>query len=196
MEGNYCGNWSSNGESLEIQKENKIFTCTLSRNNIGIMFENDLVVSEFDADTKTAGIGVYSQIGDGSSIYALWSSNNIKGQLGSGIALKCDNSTGYVGDYNVQYFIGNQERGSFLVKINKTENEKIYKLFWFLENKNVLHGIGFLIGDSLAFAWGNIECKFDFNKFCYCVDNREERLVRQTVKWDSDKIENIDYIRC
>ena len=51
-----------------------------------------------------------------SSIYALWSSVGIKEKLGSGIALKCDESLGFEGEFNVRYFIGNNEGVRFWLK--------------------------------------------------------------------------------
>jgi hypothetical protein len=192
---NFCGNWKFDDKILSIQKNRKIFTCSLIRKNIGIIYNNNLVVSEFDDTVQSAGVGVYNQIGDGSSLYALWASIGAKGHLGSGIALKYDESSEFDGEYNVRYFVQNHDRGSFLVKIGRAENESIYKLSWYKDNANVLHGIGFLIENSLAFAWGSINCKFDFSRFHYCVDSGIERLKRQTIIWDSVKIESNDYVR-
>lgn len=191
----FCGGWKSNGKVFLIQKNEKTFTCSLPGKNIGLIFNNDLVVSEFEDTAQRAGIGIYSPIGDGGSIYALWSSVSINGQLGSGIGLKCDESPGLEGEYNVRYFVRNQERGLFFAEIERTGNESIYKLSWYVDNKKVLHGIGFLIKGSLAIAWGDINHKFDINRFCYGIENGTEKLKRQTVRWDSLRIESNDYIK-
>jgi len=191
----FCGNWKNNGKILSIQKNEKTLSCSLPRKNIGIIFNNDLVVSEFDDTAHSAGIGVYSPIGDGRSNFALWSSLGTKGQLGSGIALKCDESPGFAGEYNVRYFVGNHESASFLVKIVRAANEGIHKLSWFIDSNIVLHGIGFLINDSLAFAWGSTDRKFDFNRFCCCFDNGKIKLINQKISWDSVNIISNEYIR-
>jgi len=183
----FCGSWESNGKVFSIQKDKNIYICSFPRKNIGIIFNNDLMVAEYDETAQSAGIGVYSPIGDGSSLYALWSSTGIRGQLGTGIALKCSESLGYDGEYKVQYFIGNREGSSFLVRI-KRKKDNIYKLAWLSDNKEVLHGIGFLIENSLAFAWGSLDCRFDFNRLYFNVDDETVRLKRQTVTWDSGKI--------
>jgi len=195
MEVTFCGNWENNGRKIIIQQQEKTFFCSLSQKNIGIIFNNDLIVSEFDDGAQSGGIGVYSPIGDGYSNYALWSSTGIIGQLGSGIALKSDESLGFDGEYNVRYYVGNRDGDSFIVRIGRVGNGSIYKLSWFKENKNTLHGIGFMIENSLAFAWGSIDHKYNFNRFHFCIDNGTEKLIRQTIKWNATKIESNDYIR-
>jgi len=192
---NFCGSWKYNDKIISIKKNDKVFTCSLPRKSIGMLFNNNLVASEFDDTVQSAGICVYSPIGDGSSFYALWSSIGVRGQLGSGIALKRDETTGFVGEFDVRYFLGRNEDGSFSVKIKQIENEGIFKLSWYTDDKKVFHGIGFLIEHSLAFAWGVTDCKFSFSRFCYRVNNDTEKLTRQMVAWDSAKIESEDYFR-
>ena len=191
----FCGNWKNNNKIISIERNDKVFTCSLPRKSIGMLFNHDLVASEFDDSVQSAGIGVYSPIGDGSSYYALWSSIGVMGQLGSGIALKCDGTTGFDGAFDVRYFLGGNEDGSFSVEIKRIENEGIFKLSWFTDNKKVFHGIGFLIEHSLAFAWGVTDCKFNFSRFCYHVNNGTEKLTRQMVAWDSVKIESEEFSR-
>ena len=194
MESNFCGSWVCGNEKLVVQKNGKTFSCSLPRKNIGIVFDKALVVSEFDNETPSAGVGVYSPIGDGYSISALWSSKETAGRVGSGFALKHDGVPEFIGEYSVKYFEETRESGAFIVKIDATANKNIYKLSWFLEDKNVLHGIGMIVNKSLAFSWGHTDCKLGFSMFSLCEKNNSKWLVRHIVKWDSPKIECCDYI--
>lgn len=187
MQNRFHGKWNYNENVLEIKNRNKTFHCSFAKENIGITFRDSLFVAEFDDNIMSGGIGVYSPIGDGSSNFALWSSANIIGSLGSGIALKSDDSEQFVGAYSVRYFIGKNETQSFTVKIEPTKNNDIYTLSWFQNEVKVLHGVGTMFGDSLAFAWGSIDYRYHFHAFRFCEN---DVLEMQTVKWDSIEIEH------
>ena len=194
MQYKFIGKWKCNDELIEITNKNKTYMCSFERANIGIIFRNSLVVSEFDVNVQVGGVGVYSPIGDGSSNFALWSSTKITGLLGSGIALKSDESAEFIGEYSVKYFVRKNEAQSFKVKIEYTENKEIYKLSWYINEQKMLHGIGAMIDDSLAFAWGSTNCKFDFDIFTF-FSNDYEVLKTQTVKWDDTAIHGCDFTR-
>ena len=167
MEGSFCGSWVCAAEKLIIRKDGETFSCSLPRKNLGLVFDQSLVVSEFDEDTASAGVGVYSPIGDGYSNFALWSSMRTIGKLGSGIALKNDGVRGFNGEYAVKYFLEACEAGAFVVKIDVSANKRIYTLSWFLEDKSILHGIGIMFDHNLAFSWGDTNCKLDFSMFSH-----------------------------
>ena len=190
----FIGKWACGNKSIEINSNNKTFVCSLERPNIGIVFKNSLIVSEVDADTLVGGVGVYSPIGDGYSNFALWSSASIPGSLGSGIALKSDESAEFIGEYFVRYFVGNSDSQSFTVKIKHTQNKEIYKLVWHKDGQKILHGIGFMVDDSLAFAWGSTDFQFTFDMFTFCCDDYNALKMR-TVHWDDTKISNYDFVR-
>ncbi|MGL6198948.1 MAG: hypothetical protein ACRC3H_08445 [Lachnospiraceae bacterium] len=194
MQNKFVGKWKSPDKIIDIKNNNKSFLCSLDRPNIGINFKKSLVVSEFDENIQVGGVGIYSPIGDGSSYYALWSSTKIAGLLGSGIVRKSDTSTGFIGVYSVTYYVGNSDGSTFNVVIEYEENRDIYKLSWYKEKQKVLHGIGFMLDDSLAFAWGSINCKFDLNVFTLC-DIGSTELKMQSVKWDDNNLCQCDFIR-
>ena len=104
----FVGEWTNSKNTFFIKNSEKTYICSLKRANIGIIFKEFLAVSEFDEDAKVGGAGVYSKIGDGSSLYALWSSTDISGRLGSGIARKQDESPVFTGEYLITYFVGNK----------------------------------------------------------------------------------------
>ena len=203
MRNNFNGRWICNGKSIEITNKNKIFECSLKGANIGIKFRNSLIVSEFDEGVKVGGVGAYSPIGDGSSNYALWSDTKRFGLLGSGIARKAYDSNEFIGEYSVTYYFADNNSSNSInwsvytfdkVKVEHTENSEIYKLSWYEEKQEALHGIGVMIDDNLVFAYGSLDCKFDLN--ILTLQNIEQTELRvQTVKWDSDIIEYSDYIR-
>lgn len=186
MESKFIGKWTGNDKSIEITNSNKTFECSLARANIGIVFKNSLIISEFDDDVQAGGVGVYSPVGDGSSYFALWSNTRIAGLLGSGIALKSDKSGDFAGEYSVKYFIGKNEVNSYVVNIECAENKEIYKLAWLQEGHKILHGIGIMIEDSLAIAWGSVNCQFDLDIFSF-ADNFNS-LKMQTIRWNDNKI--------
>lgn len=188
MENNFLGKWIGKDKTIEITKRNKIFECTFKRNNLGIIFKNSLIFSEFDDDVESGGVGVYSPVGDGSAYFALWSSTRINGLLGSGIALKSDESDDLIGEYTVRYFVGKNEVNSFLVKIECADNKEVYKLAWHKDGQKIFHGIGIMMGESLAIAWGSINCRFDLD-ICSFADNFNS-LEMQTIRWDDNKINN------
>lgn len=182
MQYEFCGKWSNTeGAEIEIEEYNRAYKCTLAQNNIGIMYRNSLIVSEFGEGAPMGGIGVYSPVGDGSSLYALWSSTKTGGLLGSGIALKADGKAEFCGDYSVRYFVGDNEAGIFSVTISLTLNPDIYGLLWSVDNREVLHGIGMMAGDGLAFAWGPKAVNFDFTRF-YMENGDGKTVLSVTAK--------------
>lgn len=182
----FIGKWNYNNKQIEILKENHTFTTFFKRPSLGISFKDSIIFSEFDENVQVAGIGVYSPVGDGNSLYALWSSIKISGSLGSGIALKSDNTSNLTGEYFVRYFVKNTEVNSFNVKIDKTNNEEVYNLSWFINNQKVLHGIGIMIDNSLVFSWGSTNCLFDLHLFDL-EENNNDKLKLKTVKWNDPK---------
>ena len=53
---------------------------------------------------------------------------------------------------------------------------------------------GIMIGNSLGFAWGSVNCSFDFNVFTFS-ENDCDMLKMRAVKWDDDKIYCCDLVR-
>ncbi len=188
MKGNFCGRWKNKDEVITIVKMNQTYHCTFEKSNIGIVFQDTLIISAFDEDAQVGGVGVYSPIGDGVANYALWSSTKIAGLLGSGITQKADGKKELCGNYTVDYLVDGKEAGSFALHISAVKDCDIYHLVWYAEDKAVLHGIGLMDGENLAFAWGSRGCSFDFTmlKFCGTEDNL---LIKSAVKMDDEKID-------
>lgn len=194
MENNFLGKWICNGKSIDIKSVNKkTFVCSFKRSNIGILFNNSLIVSEFDDDVQSGGVGVYSPVGDGSAYAALWSNTKLSGLLGSGIALKSEVSDGIIGEYSVKYFVGKNEVNSFDVMIDYANSKEIYNLAWYKNGQKALHGIGVMIGDSLAIAWGSIACQFDLDILSYNSDHSDAILMK-TIRWNDTKINSLNLI--
>ena len=203
MGNNFNGRWICDGKLIEITNKNKTFECSLERANIGIKFRNSLIVSEFDEGVEVGGVGAYSPIGDGSSNYALWSDTKRFGLLGSGIARKTYDVNEFIREYSITYYFADNGDSNSInwsvytfdkVKIEHMKNSDIHKLSWYNVKQEALHGIGIMIDDSLVFAYGSLDCKFDFNRLT--LRNIEQTELRvETVKWDSDIIEYSDYIR-
>ena len=124
---------------------------------------------------------------------SLWSSIETVGELGSGIAIKSDETPGFIGEYTVKYFVKTRESETFTVKIDADKTKNIYKLYWFLEGKIVSHGIGLVENNSLLFSWGDTDNKFDLSMFSISEKNGVKGLTRHIIKWDSLKIECCDY---
>ena len=179
---NFIGEWSNADRRIKIIKENKTYKCSFEEDNLGIYFEDHLLISKFKYDEQGGGVGVYSPIGDGSSNYVLWSSSVITGELGSGITRKSDGFEGLTGEHNVTYYVGNNDGTSFKVRISR-KSSAIYSLTWYKEDREILHGIGFTIGESLAFAWGNVDKDYDFILLSLLGGNQ---LQMQEVKWNDN----------
>lgn len=184
MQDVFSGKWLDSNKTIEICTTWKTFKCSLANENIGIQFRNSLFIAEFE-DAAQGGVGVYSPVGDGSSLVALWSSSNIVGKLGTGIVLKTVGSIGIEGNYFVRYFVGAQETASFDVKIESTDNNESYSLSWYKEEQKILHGVGTLLDDSLVFAWGSINFRYNLH---FLQSYKEDTLKMQTVKWGAEKV--------
>lgn len=191
MQDDFCGKWLDSDETIEIYNTGKTFKCSLTNENIGIPFRNSLLIAEFDHAAQ-GGIGVYSPVGDGSSLVALWSSSNIVGRLGTGIALKSVGSAVIEGDYFVRYFVGAQETKSFVVKIESNHSNEIYSLSWYKEDQKILHGVGTLLGDSLVFAWGSIDFKYHLHFLQIC---KNDTLNMHTVTWGATEVNGKNFIK-
>ncbi len=189
MEYDFKGRYQIGDRVFAINKQDNTYIASFERDNVGIAFRDCLIITEFDNDTEVVGVGVYSPIGDGSSNFALWSSNKIKGSLGSGIALKIDNVPDFIGRYSVRYFVGTKESQTYTVIIVPLEGTMIYRLSWYIEDSKVLNGFGVMVGDSLAFSWGSVKSKFDFH---WCLLNKN-RLQIQTVRFDNMDIDVSTY---
>ena len=183
MEKTFCGMWSGGDGALEIRNAGKTFVCSLGRPNIGMIFEDSLVVSEFDGAARVGGVGVYSPVGDGSASFALWSSTNIPGQLGSGIVLKSQESPGFTGDCAVRYFVGDREVSALQVSICPAGKEGVYGLTWNVDGKPMLHGIGLVFGSALALAWGSPDGGFDVSVIGIGEAEGKPVLRKRTVVW-------------
>lgn len=190
----FCGKWkSAEGIEFEIKEYNKAFQCSLV-NSIGIIYRDSLIISEFDETAPMGGIGVYSPVGDGSSLYALWSSTKIGGLLGTGIALKVDSKAELCGDYSVRYFVGANEAGMFSVTVSRASNPEIYRLLWSVDNREMLHGIGMIAGDGIAFAWGPKAINFNFTR--YSMDDADEKTVlTKTAKMSDMSLSSNKFMR-
>lgn len=94
-------------------------------------------------------------------------------------------SIGIEGNYFVRYFVGAQETASFDVKIESTDNNEIYSLSWYKEEQKILHGVGTFLDDSLVFAWGGIDFRYNLHSLHICKENT---LKMQTVEWGAREV--------
>ncbi|WP_368487942.1 hypothetical protein [Clostridium sp. BJN0013] len=99
----FLGNWNLNEEqgTLNIEKTGETYKCTWKINKedvqneylgIGMLVDNQLLISRFSNKVHGGGVGLYRPIGDLRSNSALWASTQNFNTLDSGIALREDTS--------------------------------------------------------------------------------------------------------
>ncbi|HEY1406091.1 MAG TPA: hypothetical protein VF857_05730 [Spirochaetota bacterium] len=175
----FTGSWNftkttANGiirqENLTIEKIGQTYKCAWridegnSQNDyagIGMLVDNQLLISRYSIQAPFGGIGLYRQIGDSRSNSALWADTRDFHSLGSGIALRENVSDIFDGSYTVKYFMKGKETASFNLTIQKLENNNLYSLTWAKENTIVLHGIGMINNGQMALAWGQLSVDYE-----------------------------------
>ncbi|NOW90354.1 hypothetical protein BCD91_002377 [Clostridium beijerinckii] len=167
------GEWKSNDGkvSLNIEKIGETYKCTWSSDKenshyeysgIGMLLDDNLLVSRYLKQVPMAGVGVYKQIGDLRSNSALWASTQNFDTLGSGIALRNETSESFEGNYKVRYFIKEYESPVFDLKIIKKEKSNdLYGLSWSVNNEVQLHGIGMNHDKHMFLAYGGVNLEYE-----------------------------------
>lgn len=188
----YLGNWNFKIESpvegsLNIQKTGEIYRCLwkIERENtkheylgIGMIVNNQLLVSRFLMQTPRGGIGLYKPIGDSRSNSALWASTQSFNTLGSGIALRKDSgSDKFEGSYIVRYFLNGDEIAMFNLEITELNQNGLYTLTWAQENNVESHGIGMINNREMAFAWGDPNIDYELI-ILDSVDDEERKMLK------------------
>ena len=79
------------------------------------------------------------------------------------------------------------------MKIERVENKDVFKLAWYKDEQRILHGIGFMVDDCLALAWGSTDRKFDFSVLTLSGIEQTE-LNMQKVIWDNN-VSSCTFIR-
>lgn len=176
----FLGDWDFNeGQgTLSIEKTGETYKCTWKINKedaqheylgIGMLVDNQLLVSRFSNKVPGGGVGLYRPIGDLRSNSALWASTQNFDTLGSGIALREEASESFEGKYKVRYFIKGNESPTYDLEIIKKERSDIYSLNWAINNEIKLHGIGMINNGQMILAWGGIN--FDYELVILNIEN-------------------------
>lgn len=201
----FLGDWKFNeGQgTLSIGKTGETYKCVWKVNiedtqqeclGIGMLVDNQLIVSRFSIPTPGGGIGLYKPIGDLRSNSALWASSQNFDTLGSGIALKEDTGESFEGDYKVRYFIKGKEAPVYDLKIVKKEHRDLYALNWAVNNEVKLHGIGILNNGQMVLAWGGIN--FDYELVILSIENNNTILNGKCALLSSSTITEQVFTKC
>lgn len=180
----FLGNWNLNEEqgTLNIEKTEETYKCIWKINKedaqheylgIGILVDNQLLISRFSNKVPVGGVGLYKPIGDLRSNSALWASTQNFNTLGSGIAVREDTSENLEGNYKVRYFIKGNETPTYDLRILKNEKNNVYSLNWSVNDKVMLHGIGIMNKGQMPLVYGGTN--FDYELVILSIDN-ENRL--------------------
>jgi len=171
---NKYGNNTIYQVNLNIEKTEETYKCIWKINKentqheylgIGMIVDNQLLVSRFSSKVSVGGVGLYRQIGDLRSNSALWASTQNFNTLGSGIALREDTSENFEGNYKVRYFIKGNESPTFDLKIIKNEQSDIYSLNWSVNEEVKLHGVGMISKGQMLLAYGGINFEYELATF-------------------------------
>ncbi len=123
-----------------------------------------MIVSRFKQqdqnDMPMGGVGLYKSIGDQRSLAALWAGTDNFCLLGSGIAIRKVISETLDGDYEIRYFLNEQE-DKFDLKIEQRQNSEIFNLSWARKGHILLHGIGMIVDRQMVLAWGELATEWD-----------------------------------
>jgi len=168
----FLGEWKLNEEqgTLNIEKTGETYKCIWKINKkntqhqylgIGMLVDNQLLISRFSNKVPGGGIGLYKPIGDLRSNSALWASTKSFNVLGSGIALREDSSEKFEGSYKVRYFVKGTETSNFNLNIIKKEDNDPYSLTWAIGDNVILHGIGLINNRQMVLAWGGIDFEYE-----------------------------------
>ena len=175
----YVGNWKMMKSqacigSLKIEKTGETYKCSwvvfndplVQHAGVGMVVDERLLVFRFEKEKNNnvlpkGGVGVYRPIGDKRSYSALWTSTQSLNDLGSGIAWSNNISESFEGEYRVRYFLKGHEIPVFNLKINKRESTELYDLSWSIEEELINHGIGTVLNNHMALAYGelSIDCE-------------------------------------
>ena len=156
----------------KIEEKNTKHECL----GIGMMINNQLIISRASVQTPIGGIGIYRPIGDLRSNSSLWASFQKFDTLGSGIAVRKYSSENFDGNYKVRYFLNGTETagGIFNLKIVKRKND-LYSLTWDKEGNVIYHGIGMINNGEMALAWGDIN--IDHELIILDIVNENEKVI-------------------
>ncbi|OAA84695.1 hypothetical protein [Clostridium ljungdahlii] len=200
----FLGNWNLNDEqgTLNIEKTGETYKCTWKINKedvqkeylgIGMLVDNQLLISRFSNKVHGGGVGLYRPIGDLRSNSALWASTQNFNTLGSGIALREDTSQNLEGNYKVRYFIKGNESPTYDLRIVKNEKNNVYSLNWSVNDKIILHGIGMMNKGQMPLAYGGTN--FDYELFILSIDNKN-RLSSKCALLSNSCITEEVYRKC
>lgn len=182
----FVGKWIYGNKQLTIAQKNQAYTASFGGANIGLKFGSNLIFARFNEGeaTQDAGVGVYIPVEGGPSNQAFWASrSSVSGiSAGGGIAIEHEQAAGFNGLYDVTYFVDQGVEVSFKVTINEKECGNIYYLTWHKNEQKVFHGLGLLLEDSLAFAWGSLNNTYDLIVLTF---SNTSQINMREIMWDN-----------
>lgn len=199
----FLGTWNLNEEqgTLYIEKTGETYKCNWKINKedaqheylgIGILVDNQLLISKFSNKVPGGGVGLYRPIGDSRSNSALWASTQNFNTLGSGIALREDTSENLEGNYKVRYFINGNESPTYDLRILKNEKNNVHSLNWSVNDTVIFHGIGMVDKGQMPLVYGGTN--FDYELVILSIDN-ENGLSSKCVSLSNSSITGEVYTR-